>query len=381
MELAQLKYTVPTITVDKAGKYIVSVRVNGERFKKRIPSLGVTEQEQQDNAEVLKLIWVEMLQNNLSPFVDEDKAKYLKLHQKITLNEAIQEYKLNFFGSKETLKAYMYKLQHIVNVHGDDELIKIKKSDLEKIIKQKIKDGSYSQKTLVQAKKTYSIFFRWCVGAGHIKENPAFKLENIKSEKDIQEVLNPFEEADFDKIMTYVKALENPSLYYFINFIYHACIRPKEIRLLQVSDVDLVAKRIRVRASIAKNNKLAYVPLYPQLEEILIKMGIEEADENDYLFSIDCKNINKKIMGAKMSREDFFADWFRAVLKDLELYDGKGYSIYCFKHTSNIHKVDAGWKTSQLQKLNRHSTIDQTLTYLSKIRKITEIDNLESRTL
>lgn len=377
--MKKYQYTKPKLS-GKPDTYVVSVYVNGVQYKKRV-SKKFTPKEQKLYAEALMKKWLEMLDSDLSPFDNEDKKKLLKLNQKITLNEAIQEYKSQFFGSTETLKAYMYKLQHVVNVHGDDELISIKKSDLEKIVKDKIKDGSYSQNTLIQARKTYSIFFRWCVGAGHLKESPAYQMEKVKSEKDIKDFLNPFEEVDFDKIMGYVKKLENPSLYYFINFIYHACIRPKEIRLLQVNDVDLVAKRIRVRASIAKNNKLAYVPLYPQLEDILIKMGIEEADENDYLFSIDCKNVNKKIMGSKMSREDFFADWFRAVLKKLELYDGKGYSIYCFKHTSNIHKVDAGWKTSQLQKLNRHSTIDQTLQYLSKIRKITEIDNLESRTL
>src|SRR5690606_31790073 len=119
-------------------------------------------------------------------------------------------------------------------------------------------------------------------------------------------------------------------LYYNINFIYHACLRPNEIQQLKVGDVDIKNRRIRVKASVAKSNKLDYVPIYEPLMEIINLMKIDEADKNDYLFSRDSKNVKKSIYGQFKHRNDFFADWFRQVLKDLDLYEGTGYSIYCF---------------------------------------------------
>ncbi len=224
---------------------------------------------------------------------------------------------------------------------GNHALENITTPQLTELLKAQIKSGSYSQSTLNQAKKCFNIFFNWCVTAKYITESPSDNIGKLKSDKDTEERLNPFEEADFNKIMERVKAEENPSLYYNINFIYHACLRPSEIQELKVGDVDIKNKRIRVKASVAKSNLLDYVPIYEPLLDIILLMKLDEADKDDYLFSRDSKNPKKSIAGENKHRDDFFADWFRELLKELGLYEGTGYSIYCFKHFSNIQKSHA----------------------------------------
>ena len=377
--MAKYQYTQPILS-GKPDAYIASIYVDGKQYKKRI-SKKYSKTDQKKYASALMNKWVELLQSDVNPFDDADKKKHFKLLEKISFTEAYKEFQNSFVGSPDTLKAYKYKLNLIDDVYGKYALENITTHDLENLLKEQIKSGNYSQVTLNQAKKCFNIFFNWCISAKYITESPSADIAKLKSDKDTEERMNPFDEVDFNKIMDRVKAEPNPSLYYNINFIYHACLRPSEIQELKVGDVDIKNKRIRVKASVAKSNKLDYVPIYPQLMDIIEQMKIEDADKDDYIFSRDSKSLKKSIVGQYKHRDDFFADWFRKILKELDLYEGFGYSLYCFKHTSNIHKVDANWKTSELQKLNRHSSIDQTLTYLAKIKKVTEIGHLQSRSI
>lgn len=377
--MAKYQFTQPILS-GKPDAYIASIYVDGKQYKKRI-SKKYSKTDQKKYAEALMNKWVELLNTDVNPFDTDEKKKHFKLLEKISFTDAYKEFQNSFVGSNDTLKAYKYKLNLIDEVYGKHDLENITTHDLETLLKEQIRKGNYSQVTLNQAKKCFNIFFNWCISAKYITESPSAGIGKLKSDKDTEERMNPFEEEDFNKIMEKIKAEDNPSLYYNINFIYHACLRPSEIQELKVGDIDIVNKRIRVKASVAKSNKLDYVPIYPALQAIIKDMGIDNADKDDYLFSRDSKNPKKSIYGQYRHRDDYFADWFRLILKDLDLYEGKGYSIYCFKHTSNIHKVDANWKTSELQKLNRHSSIDQTLTYLAKIKKVTEIGHLQSRAI
>ncbi len=373
------KFTTPKLT-GKPDAYVLHISVDGTQYKKRI-SKKFTPKQQKEYAEKLGAKWIELLSKDINPFDIEDKKKHFKITEKITFNEAYKMFQADFIGSPNTLNAYKYKLQDIDNLFGGVHLENVKSDDIENLLKGKIKDGSYAQSTVNQAKKSYTVFFNYCLKKGLIDKSPIVEVPKLKSDKDVDERLNPINDTDFTIIMKKVKELENPNLYYFVNFIYHGCIRPNELRNLKVKDIDFVHKRIKIRASVAKSNKLDYVPIYPALMDIINQMNLKEAEDEDYVFSIDSKSLKKTVYGNRQHRKDFFADWFRAVLKELKLHDNTGYSIYCVKHTSNIHKVNDSWKPAELQKLNRHSSIDQTLAYLAKITKVTEIDNKTSRTI
>ncbi|WP_313511598.1 site-specific integrase [Sphingobacterium sp.] len=376
--MGKYKYTEPKLT-GKPDSYVVHISIDGVQYKKRV-SKKFTHKEQKIYAETLQKKWVELLKKDINPFSNDDKKIHYKIDEKITFSEAYKEFQDDFIGNKGTLKSYRYKLNLIDGKYGDYSLENITTFDLENLIKDKIRSKAYNQATVNQAKKSFNIFFNWCVNRGYLQENPSMKMGKLISDIDSKERFNPFEESDFKMIMDRLRQEPNPALYYNVNFIYHACIRSGEIQNLKVKDIDLRNNVIKIRASVSKNNTAGIVPIYPALLDIIKKMEIEGKDPEYYIFSRDSKNPKKPIVGQFKHRDDFFGDWFREVLKDLDLYEDKGYSIYCFKHTSNVHKADT-WKPSELQKLNRHSSIEQTLTYLAKIRKVTEISHLESRSI
>ena len=63
---------------------------------------------------------------------------------------------------------------------------------------------------------------------------------------------------------------------------------------------------------------------------------------------------------------------FKKALKILNL-DNKGYTLYSFKHFSNLQRFHAGWTIAEIMKANRHSSITMTETYLKNINKVTDI--------
>lgn len=376
----EIIYTKPTITRDKSGSFILSVRVNKVRYKERVNKKNKSEDEQQKDANATVAVWMEMLEGGLSPFSDEDKKVYLKLNGKITVSEVLQEYYSKISISKSSIAAYRTKLNVLEKLYGNTFIDGVTTHQLNNILREKVNNGSYSQKTLGDAMKTYNSFFTYALSAGYIKTNPASDIsKTIKSDKDVGERNNPFEDDDFAVIMEKLKSLNNQSLYYFCCFLYHACMRPEEIRNIRIKDIDLKRKKITVQSSVAKNNKKQDVPIYPSLLKIINLMDIGNASKNDYLFSHFCVGNIQPYYGDKYVGDYFFGRWFRSILKELGLYEDKGHSIYCFKHTSAIHKLNEGYTVAEISKLCRHSNIDVTLQYLAKISKVTPIDHLESR--
>ena len=59
---------------------------------------------------------------------------------------------------------------------------------------------------------------------------------------------------------------------------------------------------------------------------------------------------------------------FQKCLKQLEL-TGKNYTLYSFKHLSNVRKYIAGWTIAEICAANRHSSLVETETYLKDLMK------------
>src|SRR5690606_38081401 len=105
---------------------------------------------------------------------------------------------------------------------------------------------------------------------------------------------------------------------------------------------------------------------------VIEEMNLDELDDNDFIFYLELKNGKRNQIS-----KSYVSDRFREkILKPLGLYEGTGYNFYSFKAKATLDKLNLGWTLPQLQKINRHSNVGQTLTYLKNISKITEIDNL-----
>lgn len=50
-----------------------------------------------------------------------------------------------------------------------------------------------------------------------------------------------------------------------------------------------------------------------------------------------------------------------------------GYTLYSFKHYSNIQRLGNGWNIAEIMKANRHGSVSMTDNYLKEITRDTEI--------
>lgn len=98
-----------------------------------------------------------------------------------------------------------------------------------------------------------------------------------------------------------------------------------------------------------------------------MKLNLSNLNKNFYLTSTSDTIIGEISIGNNKPYKQF-----KKALKILNL-DNKGYTLYSFKHFSNLQRFHAGWTIAEIMKANRHSSITMTETYLKNINKVTDI--------
>lgn len=160
----------------------------------------------------------------------------------------------------------------------------------------------------------------------------------------------------------------------FGRIINSTCLRPAEISKLQLKDIDLKNKKITVPLAITKNTTktdVDVIDIEPNLMEKLNELNLENYPKNYFLTSNAETIIGSSSIGSNRPYKRF-----RKALEKLNLHD-KGYTLYSFKHYSNIERLKNGWTLTDLMKANRHSSIAMTEKYLKKIKQTTDISNKE----
>src|SRR5690606_13440024 len=72
-------------------------------------------------------------------------------------------------------------------------------------------------------------------------------------------------------------------LFNYVKWIFYSCMRPREIRLLQVKHIDLNARQIKAIAPTAKTGD-RYVPICDELFHLINEMGLTSLPLNFYVF-------------------------------------------------------------------------------------------------
>ena len=151
----------------------------------------------------------------------------------------------------------------------------------------------------------------------------------------------------------------------FVKFISYNYLRPIEVCRLQVGDLDLIDRKLYVRA---KNSpvKTKIIP------EILINdlPDLSKMDKNHFLFTPYA--IGDKWNIEERDKRDYFSKRFKKVKDHFNL--GKDYGLYSFRHTfiTKLYKEFAKAMTpneakSKLMLITGHNTMDALEKYLRDI--------------
>lgn len=179
----------------------------------------------------------------------------------------------------------------------------------------------------------------------------------------------PFNEYQRKQLKDYIQD-NNSELWFCVLFIYYCFIRPKEIRLLKISDIDMYEEKITVRAEISKNKKTQYVRIPKPFMKIINSQQLHLYPGNYFVFG------NNGTPGLKPRSKNHFNS------KHLEILRLLGYSeqycLYSWKHTGAITAVKAGINLKELQMQLRHHSLDMVNEYLKNLG-VLDSDFLQNR--
>ncbi|WP_316826218.1 site-specific integrase [Pedobacter miscanthi] len=303
--------------------------------------------------------------------------------ENLTLSEAIikfEEFHTKLFSKKKTISCYKSKLNAFRKYLENDILLKeITTNDLQDFVIGKINDGKYSQNSVKFAKRTFSAFFVVMKELGYITENPFLKFsKRIKSTKQVMESHLPFSDEQISSIMNWMDS-NNKFGALFCRTIYFTCLRPAEIRGLRVRDFNLNRRTLTIRAGVKKVTtgeiKDDTITLLPTFITHLKSLDLENQNPNDYVFGNTKTFFSEKQIGENTP--------YNQLVKCLEAkkLNKLGHDLYSIKHTSNISRFKKGWSLDEIMKANRHTNIQQTLTYLKKITFETDLSKMDLETI
>ncbi len=158
----------------------------------------------------------------------------------------------------------------------------------------------------------------------------------------------------------------DPELWLYCCFIYFCFIRPGELRMMRVGDIEFDDWKICVRGEIAKNRKTQRVVIPVKFRDKLVPMMSRSA--NEFLFY--------KSDASKPLAVNGMLKRFRRVLTLLGF--GPEYQLYSWKHTGAVACVRAGASLKELQIQLRHHSLEEVDKYIRQLG-VNDLRDLEGR--
>ncbi len=153
-----------------------------------------------------------------------------------------------------------------------------------------------------------------------------------------------------------------------IQFIFYCFMRPNEIRLLQIKNINLKEKRIFIPGDVAKNNKGEYVTIPSHFLKNLSQLKLDSFDSEHYLIGKTSGYIFPRLVEPSDTPFSInkMGDRHRKVLKELEM-SGGDYTLYGWKHTGVVSAYKAGVDIKSIQFQCRHYSLEMTDRYLKSL--------------
>lgn len=259
--------------------------------------------------------------------------------------------------AKNTLLAYrsdLYSLSEFLVQLGLKDICEISRLHLNMYIKN-LYDKKYTPRSITREIASIKGFFKWLSINELIKHNPALAIEQPKLPKRLPKVLtikeiNELLESSLNKLQKAV-----------LELLYAAGLRVSELSDIQLNNIDLNAKYIRV---LGKGSKERIVPIGNKACNALKKYF----DDRNFLvkkYNLKTKYCFIKDNGKKLTRQDVYV-FINSLGKTID----KDISPHTIRHSFATHLLENGADLRVVQELLGHSDVSTTqlYTHISKKR-------------
>lgn len=249
--------------------------------------------------------------------------------RKITLlNDFLVERKMSHFTAKEIQANLLYEFRNTL---------------LEANLK-KITANAYIDQL--------SIIANDAINRKLIDFNPFTSLKSLKTEISYRN--RAF--SDEQRLVMLNEIKHDTALYLTVQLQYYCFMRPNEIRLLKIGDVDVKNQQIRVLSENAKGSRERFTSIPSEFLEYLNTLNLEQYSKDLYLLTFDKKEFSKNRMYRR----------HETILKRKKL-NGLGLTLYSWKHTGVTSASRSGISPFALQRQGGWSSLEMMFKYLKSL--------------
>lgn len=196
--------------------------------------------------------------------------------------------------------------------------------------------------------KMQKVFFSWGLENCYCRENPFATIKPLPKEKKKRILIDANSRSSIDE---YLKT-RHPQLRLFIHLIYTSAMRPKEISMIRLRDINLKDHYIRVPAESSKNKKERVATITGPIIEYIASLMKTHQDGDMFLFGATVGSMPGK---TKMSMARMRKKWMD-VRSELGLPNEM--QLYSFRDTGLVDLLHAGVDPLTVQHHADHSSLD-----------------------
>ncbi len=250
-------------------------------------------------------------------------------------NEFLKEIspKINIEGSLPTYKGKLRLFCSWIDKKGlqDNDITSVTNQMILEFFDYLIYERDYSSITIKKYRQILQAMFESLYDKKKIYENPVYNIPKSKRQKD--EAPRPIPNYDLITFRETIKK-QDPQLWLVIEFEYYCFLRPgKEIRLMQIRDIDFSRGIVNVSRFRSKTNR----PKFPTIPLVFLKELREQYKLNEYPKDYFVFGQNGK-PGLKFLSKNNFRGRFNKFREMLKMPNE--YKLYSWKHTGNVRADD-----------------------------------------
>jgi integrase len=316
-------------------------------------------------ASELILEYSRKLKNGWNPFLNDgfvyDHLAYSQISKKRKIDFTIEQFLNEVFNQIEvglrpkTLSKYKGQIRTFCYWLQESKLHKIECKEFLTSHCESFLRKFESSTTRNDYRKNMKMFWERLIINGRADKNP---WKTVKKATERRQGLKPFNKFQIEQLKT-IFTKENPQLLLFCMFQYYCFVRPGELRLLKIENLDFDNCTVQIPANIAKNKKQESVWLPDHFIPTLKQWKLDYQNPSFYIFG---KN---GMPGPKYLPVNYFSNKHREILRRLNF--STDFALYSWKHTGAKALATKTGNVKELQMQLRHHDLNTTDIYLKSL--------------